>query len=97
MQDLIRHGNGGEYESRSDADFAACVAMFGAGYNVGEVWAVMTDPTNGISEKFIEKGRDGERYLELTIGKAEGRSEISPHRKPTRSRARRIWKAAARG
>jgi hypothetical protein len=30
----------------------------------------MTDPANGITEKFFEKGRDGERYLALTIGKA---------------------------
>lgn len=44
MQDLILHGNKGEYETRSDADFAACIAMFGAGYEAPEVWAVMTDP-----------------------------------------------------
>jgi hypothetical protein len=70
MQNLIRHGNCGEYGSRSEADMAACVAMFGAGYGVEEVWAVMTDPTNVISEKFTEKGRHGERYLGLTIAKA---------------------------
>jgi hypothetical protein len=49
MQNLIRYGNRGEYESRSEADMAACVAMFGADYSEAEVWAVMTDPTNGIS------------------------------------------------
>lgn len=70
MRDLILHGNRREYLSRSEADFAACVAMFGAGYTEAEVWAVMTDPANGISEKFFEKGRHGERYLALTIGKA---------------------------
>jgi len=97
MQDLVRHGNHGEYETRSDADFAACIAMFGAGYEASEVWAAMTDPTNGISEKFFEKGRDGERYLTLTIGKAKARAEVSPsRRKPSRSRARRIYKGAAR-
>jgi hypothetical protein len=37
--------------------------MFGAGYEEGEVWATMTDPANRISEKFLEKDRDGERYL----------------------------------
>lgn len=70
MRDLIRHGNRGEYPSRSEADFAACVAMFGAGYTDAEVWAVMADPTNGISAKYREKGRQGERYLSLTISKA---------------------------
>jgi hypothetical protein len=69
-QNLIRHGNHGEYPSRSEADMAICVAMFAAGYDVGEVWTVMTDPTNAISEKFFEKGRHGERYLELTISRA---------------------------
>jgi hypothetical protein len=71
MRDLILHGNRREYLSRSEADFAACVAMFGAGYAEAEVWAVMTDPVHAISEKFFEKGRDGERYLALTIGKAQ--------------------------
>ncbi len=99
MQDLVRHGNNGEYETRSDADFAACLAMFGAGYEEAEVWATMTDPANGISEKFLEKGRDGERYLALTIGKAEARAELSPAKprgRPSRSKARRIRKGAAR-
>ena len=70
MQDLIRHGNRGEYPSRSEADMAACVAMLGAGYNAAEVWAAMSDPNNGISEKYREKGQPGERYLALTISKA---------------------------
>jgi RepB DNA-primase from phage plasmid len=69
IRDLILHGNRGEYKSRSEADFAACVAMFGAGYAEAEVWAVMTNPANGITEKFFEKDRNGERYLALTIGK----------------------------
>ena len=70
MRDLILHGNRREYLSRSEADFAVCVAMFRAGYSEAKVWAVMTDPANGISEKAFEKGRNGERYLALTIGKA---------------------------
>jgi hypothetical protein len=96
MRDLIRHGNRGEYRTRSDADFAACIAMFGAGYETGEVWATMTDHTNGISEKFLEKGRYGERYLALTIGNARARAEISLPKKTSRSRARRMHKGAAR-
>jgi len=79
MRDLIVCGNRREYPSRSEADFAACVAMFGAGYTEAEVWAMMTDPANGITEKFFEKGRHGERYLALTIGKA--RALAGPPRK----------------
>jgi hypothetical protein len=80
MQDLIRHGNRGGYESRSDADFAGCLAMFGAGYAEADVWAVMTNPVNGISEKYFEKESDGERYLALTIGKARVRTAVSGRR-----------------
>jgi hypothetical protein len=75
MRDLILHGNNGDYETRSDADFAACIAMFGAGYERAQVWAAMTDPANRISEKFLEKGRGGERYMALTIGKARALAE----------------------
>jgi len=88
MQNLIRYGNRGEYESRSEADMAVCVAMFGAGYSVDEVWATMTDPTNGISEKFAQKGRRGEQYLELTISKAQSVVKSGIHRicvKPPKS------------
>jgi hypothetical protein len=74
-RELVMFGNCGQYASRSDADFAACLGMFGAGFEEAEVWAAMTDPTHGISEKFFEKGRDGERYLALTIGKAMSRAK----------------------
>jgi hypothetical protein len=97
MRDLIVHGNGGEYLSRSEADFAACLAMFGAGYAEAEVWAAMTDAANGISEKFSEKGRHGEAYLGLTIGKARSRAQTSPSlpRRPSKSKARRVWRKRA--
>ena len=68
--ELIRHGNGTEYPSRSEADWAVCVEMFRAGYGLDEVWMVMTNPENGISQKFYRKGARGEDYLELTISKA---------------------------
>lgn len=73
MRALISRGNraaGGPYPSRSEADFAVCLAMFAAGYPEAEVWAVMTDPANGISEKYHEKGRHGDAYLALTAGRA---------------------------
>ena len=43
--------------------------MFAAGYTEAEAWAVMTDPEHGISEKYREKGRQGDAYLSLTVGK----------------------------
>lgn len=77
IQELIRHGNRGEYPSRSEADFAACLAMLAAGYSEAEVWATMTDPANGISGKYFEKGRHGDAYLEVTIGNARRRAQQS--------------------
>lgn len=94
IRDLVLGGNNGQYASRSEADFATCLAMFGAGYEEAEVWAVMTDRANGISEKFLEKGRDGERYLALTFGKAATVAQ-KPRARLGRSRARRVRRRAA--
>jgi hypothetical protein len=84
----------GRYASRSEADFAACLGMFTAGFEEAEVWAAMTDPTHGISEKFLEKGRGGERYLSLTIGKAAAKARASS-RRVGRSKARRVRRRTA--
>lgn len=73
MRSLILSGNGAisdPYPSRSEADFAVCIAMFGAGYEEADVWAMMADPANAVSEKYREKGRHGEAYLARTIAKA---------------------------
>ncbi len=70
IRELIEHGNREKYPSRSEADWAVCVAMDRAGHGLDEIWMVMTSPENGISEKFFEKGSQGEAYLELTINKA---------------------------
>lgn len=72
-KNLIRTGNAGAgrpYESRSEADFAVCLAMFSAGYEEGQIRAILMDPSNGISEKYREKGHYGESYLTLTLRKA---------------------------
>jgi len=73
MRVLISRGNrgaGSPYPSRSEADFSACLAIFAAGFSEADAWAVMTDPAHGISEKYLEKGRHGDAYLSLTVGKA---------------------------
>jgi hypothetical protein len=84
----------GRYASRSEADFAACLGMFAAGFDEAEVWAAMTDPTHGISEKYHGKGRGGERYLSLTIGKAAAKARVSGVR-VGRSKARRVRRRVA--
>jgi hypothetical protein len=94
-RELIIFGNReGRYASRSEADFAACLGMFAAGFEEAEVWAAMTDPAHGISEKFLERGRGGERYLSLTIGKAAAKARFSSVR-IGRSRARRVRRRVA--
>jgi hypothetical protein len=84
----------GRYASRSEADFAACLGMFAAGLEEAQVWAAMTDPAHGISEKYLGKGRGGERYLSLTIGKAAAKARVSGTR-VGRSKARRVRRRVA--
>ena len=84
----------GRYASRSEADFAACLGMFAGGFEEAEVWAAMTDPTHAISEKYRGKGRGGERYLSLTIGKAASKARASRLR-VGRSKARRVRRRVA--
>jgi hypothetical protein len=94
-QELVLFGDReGRYASRSEADFAACLGMFAAGLDEAEVWAAMTDPTHAISEKYHAKGRGGERYLSLTIGKAAAKARVSRVR-VGRSKARRVRRRVA--
>jgi len=94
MRGLIARGNvasGRPYPTRSEADFAVAIAMFGAGYDEADVWAVMTDPANGISERYLERGRYGARYLTLTIDNARGRALPREALAGYRRRARQGW------
>jgi hypothetical protein len=94
-RELVLYGDrDGRYPSRSEADFAACLGMFAAGFDEAEVWAAMTDPTHAISEKFRGKGRAGEQYLSLTIGKAAAKAKPSRMR-IGRSKARRVRRRVA--
>jgi hypothetical protein len=94
-RELVLYGDReGRYPSRSEADFAACLGMFAAGFDEAEVWAAMTDPTHAISEKCRGKGRAGEQYLSLTIGKAAAKARASRLR-VGRSKARRVRRRVA--
>lgn len=78
MKSLISLGNAGTgkpYATRSEADFAVAIAMFGAGFYEEAIWAVLSDPANGISAKYQEKGRYGNRYLKTTIDEARKRAQ----------------------
>lgn len=91
MQLLISEGNAGvpnPYPSRSEADFAVAIAMFGANFEEEAVWETLSDPANGISEKYLEKGRYGHRYLQNTIAKAQTVAEPATNT-TTRDRQRR--------
>jgi hypothetical protein len=68
--------------------------MFAVGLDEVEVWAAMTDPTHAISEKFHERGRGGDRYLSLTIGKAAAKARVSAPQ-VGRSKARRVRRRVA--
>ena len=56
VRNLIRHGNRGQYPTHSEAAAAACVELLRAAYGASEVWTVLTDPINSISEVFFTKG-----------------------------------------
>lgn len=78
MRNLIALGNaaaGKPYKTRSEADFAVAIAMLGAGFEEDAIYAVLSDPANGISEKYREKGRYANRYLKTTIDEARKRAE----------------------
>ncbi|MGF1473175.1 MAG: DNA-primase RepB domain-containing protein [Rubrobacteraceae bacterium] len=77
MRNLIVLGNtaaGKPYPTRSHADFAVAIAMFGARFEEREVWDVLSNPHNGISERYRDRGRYGYDYLFRTIGKARERA-----------------------
>jgi hypothetical protein len=73
MRRLAEAGNRGAghpYPSRSEADFALAVAMFGKGYAEADVAAVLLDPALGISEKALSEGRHARAYVARTVGRA---------------------------
>lgn len=87
MRRLAHTGNDGQYPSRSEADFAVAVAMFGKGYTANEVLAVLSDRSLGISEKAREQGRHAASYLTRTVERA-GRVALPARSKLDRTRAR---------
>lgn len=64
---LIKEGSNGD---RSGAVMSVAVALVNAGYDDATIVALLSNPAHKISEKFVEKGVDGPRWLGLTIGSA---------------------------
>ncbi len=73
LKKLVRDGwdQGCGYDSRSELDMAVMVALLQGKHAHDEILAVFKDPSNKISEKFLEKGTDGARYLTKTLTAAE--------------------------
>jgi hypothetical protein len=81
VRDLIRDGNRGQYPEHSEAAAAVCAAMFRVDFGAAELWMVMTDPTNVISNSFFSRGGEqGEAYLERIISQAH---DLTVRKEPT--------------
>ncbi|MFC1809516.1 hypothetical protein ACFL3D_05295 [Candidatus Omnitrophota bacterium] len=68
---LIIHGDANnKYESRSEADQAVICSLVQRGVSDQIIKSIFSNPNYKISEKCLEKGKYGERYLEHSITKA---------------------------
>lgn len=97
MQDLARFGNRGAtdpYPTRSHADFAVAVAMFGKGFSEFEVASVLLDPSLGISEKTLEQGANAAHYLALTVARARAAANPAARVKANAKTSRRTPRQA---
>lgn len=74
IKTLIIDGNNGKYPSRSEANQAVVNALVNAGYSNDIIRAIFTNLEFKIGEKYREKGNYGDKYLALSIEKAENSS-----------------------
>ncbi len=71
IKSLIKGGDKErKYLSRSEADQAVVNALVIAGYDNDFIKAVFSNPKYKISSKYLEKGKDADKYLALSIRKA---------------------------
>ena len=71
MRDLIQHGNRDRHACCSEAAVAVCRHMLRAGYGIDELWMVLTDPRNAISDSFFSKDATlAEAWLEQIVSEA---------------------------
>lgn len=71
IKSLIKEGDkDNKYISRSEADQGVVNALVISGCNDDLIKAIFINPGYKISSKYLEKGKDGDKYLALTIRKA---------------------------
>ncbi|MGB8658083.1 MAG: hypothetical protein WCE90_09920 [Candidatus Zixiibacteriota bacterium] len=71
IKSLIKEGDkDNKYLSRSEADQAVVNSLVIAGYDSDVIKAIFCNPRYRISSKYLEKGKEGDKYLALSIRKA---------------------------
>lgn len=74
---LIREGDTeGLYESRSERDIAVITELINKHFSYTDIKRLFTNPELTISEKYLEKGLQGEGYFNTTFQKARGYLEV---------------------
>ena len=78
--DLIRYRSHDRHLGCSEDIVAVCVELLWADYGVAEIWMILTDPNNGISEAFFSKdGKQAEAWLEWIVCEAYKEVNRSEH------------------
>jgi len=71
IKKLIQFGNTeGKYISRSECDQAVITALAVNGYSDTEIKSIFSNHKFLISQKYLEKGKNADKYLAYSIGKA---------------------------
>jgi hypothetical protein len=71
IKSLIKEGDKDKkYLSRSEADQAVVNALIIAGYDKDTIKEIFSNPKYKIGSKYFEKGKNGDKYLSLSIQKA---------------------------
>jgi hypothetical protein len=74
IKNLILEGDRDSiYPSRSERDQAVVNHLVKINCSPAVIRAIFSDPSLPISDKYLEKGRQGDKYLALTIAKARAR------------------------
>ena len=70
---IIKNGNDGSFESRSEADYFVISSLIEAGATDDEIYSLYNIREYKIFEKYHEKGRQGDDYLRHTIYNARAK------------------------
>lgn len=73
IKDLIKNGNSTEkynYPSRSEADMAVITGLLSSGYSNQVIERIFNENPSGIGEKYYEKGKSKDKYIQHSIKSA---------------------------